>query len=421
MTDDNTVDIADKLPPIEVRKPRRQKLPTAYLTLERCGEEARKYRTRSAFARESTGYYIKARRMGWLDEICSHMEYLSQPWTKEMCAASAAKHNERSAFLRADPKAYKAARYNGWLDEITAHMIFLRKPKGYWTKERCAAVAARYSVRTEFQAGDKACYLYALRRGWLTEICSHMKRQGSRFDRYIYIIFSREAYRAYVGLTFNKEQRLDNHVRRGRPAVQSLLAGRHKIVWSRLMGRNDAAILEDDLIQRLREKGFEVVNARKGGTLGGDTLMWSFDACRAEALLYKSRSTFLRGSKGAYETARKNGWLQRICTHMEPLKLPNGTWSKERCAEEAKSFSSRAEFERGCIGAYCASLNGGWIDEVCSHMKPLRVSWTKAMCVAAALKHGSRSQFATHDGAAYQAAWKNDWLDEICAHMGKVV
>jgi hypothetical protein len=183
------------------------------------------------------------------------------------------------------------------------------------------------------------------------------------------------------------------------------------------MGRDDAAILEDDLIRRLRERGFEVVNARKGGTLGGDTLIWTYEACCAEAQKYRFRSAFIRGSKGAYEIARKNGWLEAACAHMEQLKKPNGTWNKERCAEEAKRYQSRSEFERGCLSAYNTCLRNGWMDEACSHMRPPKITWTKEMCAGVALQYKTRTAFSKHDGGAYQAAWRNNWLDEICSHM----
>ncbi|MEQ1716431.1 MAG: GIY-YIG nuclease family protein [Hyphomicrobium sp.] len=345
------------------------------------------------------------------------MDVIYQTWTKEMCAAEAAKFNNRSDFFRKSPKAYKAAITNGWLDDVTAHMVFLRKPQGYWTKKKCAEVARRYSVRKEFQNKEKGCYIFALRRGWLDEICSHMERQGSRFERYIYIIISREARQAYVGLTFNKMTRLNQHRLRGRSAVRSLLASPHKIVWSRLLGRDDAAILEDDLIQRLRERGYEVVNATRGGNLGGSTLVWTFEACLAEAQKYQSRSAFQRAAKGAYASAQKNGWFEAVCAHMILQKMPNGTWNRERCAQEAQNYRSRAEFKRGSLSAYNTCLRNGWMDEFCSHMNPRRVPWTKEMCAEVARKHNSRATFASRDGAAYQAAWKNGWLDEICSHM----
>jgi len=391
--------------------------PSQHLTLGRCAEEARKYRTRTEFAHNSTGFYIKARRKGWLDEICGHMEDVYQTWTKDACAAEAAKYANRSDFFRKNPRAYSAALNNGWLDDVTTHMVFLRKPEGYWTQEKCAEVAGRYLVRKEFQDKEKGCYIFALRRGWLDAICSHMKRQGNRIERHIYIIFSREGRRAYVGLTSNKQTRLNQHRLHGRHVVQSLLAGRHKVIWSNLIGRDDAAILEDDLIERLRAKGFDVVNARKGGTLGGDTLVWNFDACLAEAQKYTSRSAFWRGSKGAYASSRKNGWVEQVCAHMVRLKEPNGTWHKERCAEEAKKHQSRSEFERGCLSAYNTCLRNGWMGDLCSHMKPLRTAWTKAMCAAVALEYTSRSQFALGNNRAYKAAWRSGWLDEVCSHM----
>ena len=215
--------------------------PSNEITLERCAAEARKYETRTDFAKGSAGFYIKARRMGWLNEICEHMEVVYQTWTKKMSSDEAAKCVSRSEFFRKSPKAYKAALTNGWLDDICTHMVFLRSPEGYWTKERCGEVARQFRVRKDFQTREKGCYLYALRRGWLDEVCCHMERQGSLFERYIYLIISREARRAYVGLTFNKEVRINRHRLSGRSVVKSLLSGPHKIVWSRLMARDDAA------------------------------------------------------------------------------------------------------------------------------------------------------------------------------------
>jgi hypothetical protein len=96
--------------------------PSQHLTLGRCAEEARKYRTRTEFAHNSTGFYIKARRKGWLDEICGHMEDVYQTWTKDACAAEAAKYANRSDFFRKNPRAYSAALNNGWLDDVTTKL-----------------------------------------------------------------------------------------------------------------------------------------------------------------------------------------------------------------------------------------------------------------------------------------------------------
>ena len=49
----------------------------------------------------------------------------------------------------------------------------------------------------------------------------------------------------------------------------------------------------------------------------------------------------------------------------------NLKWSKEAVANEALKYRSRKSFSKGSGGAYSAALKKGWIDEVCSHMKQL--------------------------------------------------
>ena len=46
-------------------------------------------------------------------------------------------------------------------------------------------------------------------------------------------------------------------------------------------------------------------------------IKWTFVNCKKESLIYKTRSTFCKKSNGAYNSARKNGWLDEICNHMK--------------------------------------------------------------------------------------------------------
>jgi len=51
-------------------------------------------------------------------------------------------------------------------------------------------------------------------------------------------------------------------------------------------------------------------------------------------------------------------------------RKPMGYWTKERCAKEAEKFKYKSEFSRKANGAYISALKNGWIDEICSHMEP---------------------------------------------------
>jgi hypothetical protein len=100
--------------------------PRGYWTLERCGAEALKYETRTAFARGSGSAYMTAYRKGWLEQICERMLEKRKPngyWTVELCQAEALKYETRTAFLQEAKCAYFAAQQNKCLDEICSHMV----------------------------------------------------------------------------------------------------------------------------------------------------------------------------------------------------------------------------------------------------------------------------------------------------------
>ena len=46
-------------------------------------------------------------------------------------------------------------------------------------------------------------------------------------------------------------------------------------------------------------------------------VIWHDDMLKEEALKYITRSSFQKGSYGAYQTANKRGLLNDICSHMK--------------------------------------------------------------------------------------------------------
>ena len=51
-------------------------------------------------------------------------------------------------------------------------------------------------------------------------------------------------------------------------------------------------------------------------------LYWNFETVEIEAKKYQYRSDFCIGSNGAYDSAKRNGWMDEVCSHME--KKRNG-------------------------------------------------------------------------------------------------
>ena len=142
-------------------------------TKERCQEEANKYKTRKDFQKECRGAYTAAYRYKWLDDICTHMKRPTPHnlyWTAERCAEEALKYTTRKDFLETSPGAYNAAKKNGLLDTICSHMARAAKPAGYWTKARCIKEARKNKTFSQFRKNCASAYAIAWRNGWLDEL-----------------------------------------------------------------------------------------------------------------------------------------------------------------------------------------------------------------------------------------------------------
>lgn len=145
-------------------------------------------------------------------------------WPKERCREEALKYSTLKEFEIGCRGAYRSARDRGWLDEICPHIKRRINPANHWTKERCGAEATKFQTRNEFRTTAEAAYSAAKKRGWLDEICTHMAC--------------------------------------------------------------------------------------------GKSSLWTFKACEQEALKYETRTAFRAKSPTAYEIAREKDWLNDICWFM---------------------------------------------------------------------------------------------------------
>jgi hypothetical protein len=90
-------------------------------TKDKCKEEALKYNSRTDYFFGSSGSWDNARRNGWLDEICSHMIELKKPnnyWTLDKCKEEAMKYKTKSELRKNCPRAHCVLYENKLLNEI---------------------------------------------------------------------------------------------------------------------------------------------------------------------------------------------------------------------------------------------------------------------------------------------------------------
>lgn len=289
------------------------RLPNNYWTLERCAEVARKYETKTEFSQANRSVYSTAHRNGWLDQICEHMTPLVKPkgyWTKARCIKAAKKFKTRHEFQKGDISAYITARREGWIEEACAHMGESRH-NGYWTRERIAAEALKYSGRHAFEKGSGGAYHAAYRDGILDEVCGHMKVVGNMTKRYVYLIRNRVLNIGYIGLALDPHERYEQHKKSGRHAA--LFDSEHElVVLSPLLSAQAAADLERKLIKKYRKDGWKLLNRKAGGGLGGGHTIWTKEVVFDCGRQCKTRHEFDRRFQTARSTAMRNGWMDEI-------------------------------------------------------------------------------------------------------------
>ncbi len=137
-----------------------------------------KYDSKKDFSEGSNSAYVSAHKYGWLDEITSHMVSIIKPkgyWTKGACRAVAALYESKSDFRQSRPEVYAAATKNDWMNDVCEGLIQRsKKPSGYWIRETCHQEALKYRKKEEFKKGSGGASRKSLDHGWLDTICSHM-------------------------------------------------------------------------------------------------------------------------------------------------------------------------------------------------------------------------------------------------------
>lgn len=297
--------------------------------------------------------------------------------------------------------------------------------KIYWNKERCTKEALKYKSRSVFKKQSSGAFGSAYKNGWMNEICSHMKVIGNRLSRLVYV-YEFDDNSVYVGLTHDIDERDKRHKIDKRSKVyQHIKKNKLKpiLTYSKYMTTEDAIVLEREKVKEYQNNGFKILNIATPGGIGGGYIKWTLEKCEKEALKFNSRINFARKNNSAYNSARRYGWLDKICVHMITVNTkPIGYWTKERCIEEAKKYKTKSDLYENSPGAYMSMLRNDWLIELCPHMKTKKANgyWTKEKCLEEALKYNSKSEFNIKSGGAYRVILKNNWINDMCSHMKNV-
>jgi predicted GIY-YIG superfamily endonuclease len=288
-------------------------------------------------------------------------------WTKDLIQEKALKYETRSSFKKNNNDAYLAAKRRGLLNEVCVHMKEARKPNGYWTKEICSIEAKKYKSRSEFREHNSMAYKVSCQNKFLDEVCSHMKT-FFRMKRMIYAAEFSDGF-VYVGLTGDLKARKGQHIKRENEAIfKHIKATGLTPVYKELteyINFKKAQTQEEFFQKKYEKEGWKPLHSAKAGALGGALKKWDKESVMLEAKKYKTKAKFERQSSGAYNAARRMGWLDEAQSHMVPIYR---THTRESVMLDAKKYNNREDFKTKNSGAYTFAYRNGFLDEACSHM-----------------------------------------------------
>ena len=397
-----------------------QRLSRIPYTYDEVKKEAEKYQTIGEFQKNSRGAYVASRRHGWFPMVTQHMIPVRNSWTKNEIKKIASNYTTLRDFRKENSAAYSWALQNlndveknevyGHMQKLGNHAnrliyafefpdksvyvgltydpiaregahkanaksavnkhalstglkptmkhltdyVFMDeaakkekefvedyKNKGWkilnrakagalgsdilkWTFEKVAEEAKKYDTRTAFERGNGSAYGAARVRGWLDDVTKHMKLiKPSKYTP--------DEMRS-IALEFDK-----------------LIDFREK---------------KDGVYQAAKKQGDNFFNditrhMSKGPKKGS---IWDdFEKVKNEALKYTNGHDFRKYSSGAYKSAFRNKWYDKVRKHF--VRYANKKWTYDTLKQEAQKYTTKRDFFHGNNSAYTLASRYGYMND----------------------------------------------------------
>ncbi len=392
-------------------------------TDEMLRDEAKKYKNKAEFRKKSPKAYAVAntRSKEFWDDITSHMIPLHTTWNKEKLRNEALKFQTLADFYRFGGSAPKMALKIGreFYEDITKHMDKLT----LWTDEMLKNEALKYKTKSDFQRKSGSAYMAALKRGILNDITVHMEPMGNKYKRLIYAYEFPDNH-IYVGLTYNLNKRDRSHTQKETSAVYRHIqkTGLKPIRKSLtdFLDKNEAVKKENEILDNYIKKGWIPLNIAKTGSLGGGDIKWTDDAVRSESQKYTHFNDFYKNSRSAFNAAKNRGdeFFNEVTSHLI-RKIEYST--DDQLKQRALMYKTKSDFMKNDPSSYQKARRRGedFFKSITSHMEPMRKKWTDENLRSEALKYTSRKEFHNNAPSAYNAAKSkgDEYFYDITSHM----
>jgi len=281
------------------------------LTYEKCKNICSKYNTISELIKNHRQCWNVCKRNGWLYDFFDSTE--PTPYNYEEAKKIVSEYKNRTVFMKERYSLYYAILRNGdraLLDNLERG----RRPNRYWNYEKCKEVALKYSTRKELAEKNGSCMNTIRANGW-HELCSHMKKLGNSYNRYIYV-FEFDDKHAYIGLTWNPQIRKSDHLKpsttRRSSSVKEHIEKNNsrytfKVLTPQPLDVNEVGEVENSYIKSYEAAGWTMLNKTRGGALGGNG-GHTYEQCKNKVSEFETMHEFHRDASGYYKRIKNEGW-----------------------------------------------------------------------------------------------------------------
>ena len=250
-----------------------------------------------------------------------------------------------------------------------------------------------------------------------------MKYIGNLKKRLVYA-YEFDDNSVYIGLTFNEESRKYDHLqnkqrKNNSPVYKHMIKNCKTLsnitylkITNGYINADMAQKIEHNTIKKYKKLGWNILNKNQAGALGANNMKWTKTKCIKDAKKYNTIISWRKNS-GAYQVAFKNKWLKICCKHMTRLLKPKGYWTYKRCLSVAKKCKTRNEFQITYGRAYTISRKNNWLKQCYAHMNEIKKPngyWSKERCLQEAKKYSSKSLFKKKSSYVYSVCIKNKWI-----------
>ncbi len=317
-------------------------------------------------------------------------------------------------------KSYDAAKRFRVVNDknISGHLLNIRPTRRNWSNKEIIKIARKFKYKEEWRKNHYSSYQASIKQRIFPLATKHMHLMGSHYYRCLYSIKIKREKKIYIGLTYNFNQRIKDHLKTKRFCKYK----RNSLIIKKMSGyihKEKAAALEIKLMKEMKNKNYILLNTKVGGGLGGGTRKWTKLEVMKSAKKFNQVSRWKEAEVGAVIAATKGGYYKEATRHMK--RLWKFKWTKEKVLKDALKYKTRTEWVKNSNGAYWRANRQGWSREATKHMVDGNIFWTKDKVLKEALKYKKRIDFQKKSSGACGAAKRLGCYKEATSHMKKYI